>query len=339
MIKFDFCIGNPPYQEECKNTSDTPVYNSFMDGAYSVAKTVELVHPARFLFNAGKTPKDWNRKMLNDPHFKILSYEPISKNFFPNTDIKGGLAISFRDNFKVFGRIDCFTAYKELNSIMAKLKNFDYKSLNAIMYPTSAFSLNGKLFQDYPKLKGILSNLKIITTNIFDLLPNLFFDKKPDDSEEYCYLLGRQNNERVYKYIKLKYITVADNYHKYKVILPNANGTGTLGEVLSTPIIGTPLTGYTQTFLSIGAFQTRNEAENALKYVKTKFARILLGVLKVTQITPPGTWKYVPLQDFTEASDINWNTTVHEIDLQLYKKYGLDKEEIDFIETHVRAME
>ena len=339
MIKFDFCIGNPPYQEECKNTSDNPVYNNFMDGAYSVAGIVELVHPARFLFDAGKTPKAWNRKMLNDPHFKILSYEPISKNFFPNTDIKGGLAISFRDNFKEFGRIGCFTAYKELNSVMAKLKNFDYESLNIIMYPCSAFSLNGKLFQEHPKLKEILSNLKIITTNIFDLLPDLFFDQNPNDGEEYCCLLGRQKNERVYKYIKLKYIDVPDNYYKYKVIIPKSNGSGAIGEVLSTPLIGTPLIGHTQTFLSIGAFKTRNEAENTLKYVKSKFARALLGVLKITQDNPPEKWKYVPLQDFTEASDINWNTTVHEIDLQLYKKYGLDKEEIDFIETHVRAME
>ena len=64
-----------------------------------------------------------------------------------------------------------------------------------------------------------------------------------------------------------------------------------------------------------------------------------MGVLKITQDNPPEKWQYVPLQDFTEASDINWNTTVHEIDLQLYKKYGLDKDEIDFIETHVKAME
>ena len=339
MIKFDFCIGNPPYQDNTIGNNDNfapPVYDKFIDGACSV---VELIHPARFLFNAGSTQKKWNRKMLNDPHFKILSYEPLSQKIFSNTDIKGGLAISFRNRFEYFGRIGVFTAYKELNSIVNRLKNYKYISFSTIVYPRSSYMLQESLFEEYPDLVKRLNCSKNLETNIFDSLPNLFFDKKPNDGEEYCCLLGRQKNERVYKYIKLKYIDVPDNYYKYKVIIPKSNGSGAIGEVLSTPLIGTPLIGHTQTFLSIGAFKTRNEAENTLKYVKSKFARVLLGVLKITQDNPPEKWQYVPLQDFTEASDINWNTTVHEIDLQLYKKYGLDKDEIDFIETHVKAME
>ena len=74
------------------------------------------------------------------------------------------------------------------------------------------------------------------------------------------------------------------------------------------------------------------------EYVKTKFARAMLGVLKITQDCPAPKWKYVPLQDFTSKSDIDWTKSVHEIDLQLYKKYGLSKEEKDFIETHVKEM-
>ena len=65
----------------------------------------------------------------------------------------------------------------------------------------------------------------------------------------------------------------------------------------------------------------------------------MLGILKVTQDNPPNTWRYVPLQDFTSASDIDWSGTVEEIDKQLYKKYKLTKAEIKFIETHVKAME
>ena len=77
-MKFDYVIGNPPYQENTENTSDNPVYNVFMDAAYKVSDKVELITPARFLFNAGKTPKEWNLKMLNDEHFKVIKYE---KNF------------------------------------------------------------------------------------------------------------------------------------------------------------------------------------------------------------------------------------------------------------------
>lgn len=64
----------------------------------------------------------------------------------------------------------------------------------------------------------------------------------------------------------------------------------------------------------------------------------MLGTLKVTQHNPKNTWKNVPLQDFTNKSDIDWSKSISEIDQQLYKKYGLDKKEIDFIETHVKEM-
>ena len=72
--------------------------------------------------------------------------------------------------------------------------------------------------------------------------------------------------------------------------------------------------------------------------MKTKFCRVLLGILKITQDNAPEKWKYVPLQDFTPASDIDWSKSVAEIDKQLYAKYGLDEAEIAFIESHVKEM-
>lgn len=123
------------------------------------------------------------------------------------------------------------------------------------------------------------------------------------------------------------------------MIIPKSNGSGAIGEVLSTPIIGTPIIGYTDTFISIGAFDTRAEAEACLKYVKTKFARTMLGILKATQDNPKETWRLVPLQDFTDRSDIDWSQSVADIDRQLYRKYGLEEKEIAFIEEKVRAME
>ena len=76
-----------------------------------------------------------------------------------------------------------------------------------------------------------------------------------------------------------------------------------------------------------------------MKYVKSKFARVLLGILKITQHNPVATWKVVPLQDFTSNSDIDWTKSISEIDQQLYKKYGLSDEEINFIETKVQEMD
>lgn len=174
-----------------------------------------------------------------------------------------------------------------------------------------------------------------MTTAIFSQL-SVFSDErtKPTDLK----ILGLIENKRHYRYIDPKYITPHENLNKYKVIVPKSNGTGAIGEVLSTPLIGEPLIGYTQSFISIGAFNTKTEAEALFKYIKSKFARTMLGILKVTQDNNKGVWQYVPLQDFTSASDIDWSKSIHEIDLQLYRKYGLDEKEIEFIESHVKEM-
>ena len=152
-------------------------------------------------------------------------------------------------------------------------------------------------------------------------------------------IYGRANKQRCYKWCKRSYITHPENFAKYKVIIPKTNGSGAIGEVLSTPIIGTPIMGYTDTFISIGAFDTRDEAEACLRYVKTKFARTMLGILKATQDNPKETWRLVPLQDFTAESDIDWTQPVAEIDRQLYRKYGLNESEIAFVEEKVRPMD
>lgn len=125
--------------------------------------------------------------------------------------------------------------------------------------------------------------------------------------------------------------------------MPSANGaSGTIGEqparIISKPVLGEPYEGITQTFISIGAFESEFEAQAALKYVKSKFTRTLLGILKITQHNSGPKWKYVPLQDFTQESDIDWSKSIPEIDQQLYKKYGLDEKEIQFIESHVKEM-
>ena len=152
-------------------------------------------------------------------------------------------------------------------------------------------------------------------------------------------MLGLDNCKRVYKYIERNYLQDNDYLDKYKVMLPEANGRGELGETLSSPLIGKPNEGATDTFISIGAFNSEKEAEALLKYIKTKFLRALLGVKKATQHNPKSVWQFVPMQDFTKNSDIDWSQSVAEIDQQLYKKYQLSDDEINFIETKVQAMD
>ena len=340
-IKFDVIIGNPPYQEETKGTRDKQIYPYFMDGSYEVGNKVMLITPGRFLFNAGNTPNKWNRKMLADNHIKLIRYLLKSTEVFPNTDIKGGIAVTFFNKSKTYSPIGFFTPFADLNTIVEKVVNkSSFRSFSEIVYPALAYHFTNILHKEHPEAKNNMAKGAeyMLTSNIFDKLPNIFINK-PITTDKYIKILGRSKGQRTIRYILSKYIDPCENLNGYKVFVPKSNGSGALGEVLSTPLIGTPLIGHTQTFISIGNFTNQQEAENCLKYIKTKFARTMLGTLKATQDNNKPVWAKVPLQDFTSSSDIDWSKSISEIDQQLYKKYDLNQKEIDFIEKHVKAMD
>lgn len=338
LMRFDFVVGNPPYQQEKEdNGRQPPVYDRFMDATYNVSDKVLLITPARFLFNAGQTQKEWNKKMLSDSKLKVLMYEQDSSKVFPNTDIKGGIAITYRSKEDEFGAIGVFTPIPELNNILHKVKEKTDKSLAEIIYAPTKFDLD-TLYKDHPDFKSLIKadgKDKLLRTNIFERL-SVFHSSKADDD---IAVIGLISAKRTWRYIKRCYIDDSNELlNKWKVLLPKSNGSGTLGELLSTPLIAKPLEGYTQTFIGIGAFETEEEAQAAYKYVVSKFARTMLGVLKITQDNPPEKWKYVPLQDFSSSSDIDWSQSIQSIDSRLYDKYGLSEEERNFIETHVKEM-
>lgn len=341
-MKFDAIVGNPPYQIMATgnaNGSD-PIYHLFIDAACKLGEKVSFIHPARFLFNAGKTPKDWNEKMLNDEHYKVVQYWANSADVFPTVDIKGGVAVTYWDKNKTFEKIGTFVAYDELRTILEKVKAKDFAMFSELVYGRDLYRLTDKLYEENPWAENRQSkgHKYDIGSNVFDTFPELFYEEKPNDDYDYAKIFGREKNNRILKWIKKSYVKVPDNFDSYKIFIPKANGTGAIGEVLSTPIVGEPIVGSTTTFLSVGKFNTQDEAENCMKYIKTKFARAMLGTLKVTQDNPRETWLNVPLQDFTTNSDIDWSSSVSEIDKQLYKKYGLSAEEIAFIESKVREM-
>lgn len=340
--KFYAVIGNPPYQAEPEqgSTRSLPIYDKFLDEAINTSVRVELVTPARFLFNSGQTSSSWNEKMLNDRHFKVLAYEPDSSKVFSGVDIKGGVAVTYRDVNLDVDPIGLFVPSTTLKSVTTKAA--------APSNETSLYAISGtqcnydfrELYGEHPDYrqyisgKGKHSQLK---TNSLERVP-IFSEKKTHEDDNV--ILGLVARERVYRYCPSRYIDQNnDSLYCYKVIIPASNGSGAFGEPLSSPVIGEPGVGFTQTFMSIGRFKTIEEANAALKYVKTKFSRALLGVLKTTQHNPPITWRLIPLQDFTPASDIDWSKPIPDIDKQLYAKYGLDDDEISFIESHVKEMD
>lgn len=342
IVNFDIAVGNPPYQEEgFNNGRKLPIYDSFMDISYAISQQVVLITPARFLFEAGQTAKDWNRKMLNDEHFRVMMYEPDASTIFSNAEIKGGVAISMRNSKKKCGKIGVFTAYMELNSILKKASTAEEgkAKLDSIISSQGIYRFSNKLFGEHPEIKTLSGNgtgAKIIS-KIVDLLPTVFMDE-PEAGTECVKFLAKTKAGRQFKYIRREYLQDNPYLDTFNVMIPESNGSGAF-ETLVSPLIAAPGEGSADTFISIGMFATEAEAECLRKYIKTKFARALLGVKKVTQHNPKATWEYVPMQDFTAASDIDWSKTICEIDTQLYAKYTLTEDEITFIETKVKEME
>ena len=345
-VKFNAVVGNPPYQEKAKGTSssDDPIYHTFMDMAYAISDRVALITPARFLSNAGKTPSRWNKKMLNDPHFSIAYFEKDSSKLFKGVLIPGGVAVTYRDVEQDSGPIGIFTPFAELAKIDKKVQNKIPTSLSSIMYVQSKFNLDA-LYAEHPELKLCMSGNgkdKRFRQIVLKRFPEIF---TIEPSGEDCYrILGKIDQDRSYRFIKKKYVLKEDWIEKYKVFIPFSNGaSGTLGDVparlISRPVIGYPYDGMTQTFIGAGAFETEAEAVNLNKYIHSKFARAMLGILKVTQGNKIETWEKVPLLDFSSSSFINWNSEIPDIDRQLYSFFELNSSEIDFIENHVADLE
>ena len=135
-----------------------------------------------------------------------------------------------------------------------------------------------------------------------------------------------------------------DIVNSWKLFISKADGAaGQLGNPIPAKIIGKAELGdkqtiCTETFLAVAPFVRKNEALNAISYTKTKFFRFMVGIRKLKNMTRD-TYQFVPLQDFTKDSDIDWSKSIKEIDTQLYAKYGLTDEEIAFIESMIRPME
>lgn len=358
-MKFDYIIGNPPYQDSTDTYNrQEPIYQYFYDSAETMTDKYCLISPARFLFNAGLTPKTWNQKMLNDDHIKVVYYNQDASQVFPNTMIKGGIAIVYRDATKSFGAIIDFIPDEDKRRLASYFTK-DEKNFPSIMYGgRSDLKFNDEFLSDYPhsiedRLKAIKKKHSGVTklgpneeyelkSSTLEVLEYAFTEDTPENPEQYYRILGLVNTKRVYRWIPRKYMTPRyndNNIDSYKVFIPKAIGTGEYGEKISQPIISRPGESATPTFIGVGNFKTEVEAKNVSKYIKTKFVRALLGLMKITHDNIPSKWAYVPVQDFSNQSDIDWSKSIKDIDLQLYKKYGFGAKDIDFIESNVKEME
>ncbi|MDD3187848.1 MAG: Eco57I restriction-modification methylase domain-containing protein, partial [Bacilli bacterium] len=361
-MKFDCIVGNPPYQENDMgireegasiNSSASPLYDKFTVNAQKITNQyVSLIMPSRWMAG-GKGLDNFRRQMLEDTKIKKLFDYPSDGQVFENVSIKGGVCYFLWDN-KYNDK--CKITINNKDGIVVSDRFLNDGESGVFIRDNELISINKKVWNKTKvnienSVASIISSRKpygLATDTIMHPtkygLSKVYSTKKDAigkgiKEEEIIELIGLLKNTRVIKYVDKEEIKVGlDTIDKYKIFVPKAYGCGAIGEVIPTPILGTPIQICTETFLRYGCFDKKEDAESALKYLKTKFFRCLVGINKLTQDSPNRVYKNVPIQDFTNNSNIDWTKSITEIDKQLYEKYKLNEAEIEFIETRIKEM-
>lgn len=344
-MKFDVIISNPPYQLSTSNiegkSNAIPIYHHFVRMAEKLLPDyIVMIIPARWMTGGLRTLDEFRKEMIKNENLSIIHDYIVSKDVFPGVEIKGGVCY-FLLSKNHSGKCDYYTHEGEKTTRV--VRDFGQESQDVLIRNMKLLSIKAKVWKD----NKISSVEKIaspqtpygILSNAFQKSPNIFLDKKVDGSKYRVFGLGL-NLHREAKYTSPGFILEKDwCAEKYKVFIPEVYGSGVLGEQIGQPIIGKPYDICTQTFRQFGKFNDIQEAENFYSYIKTKFFRTMVGMLKNTHHAPAKVYQFVPMQNFSDNSDINWNASISEIDKQLYKKYDLSQEEIDFIESMIKPME
>lgn len=343
-MKFDAIIGNPPYQKSDggAGASAKPIYNEFVTIAKSLnPEYISMIMPTRW-YAGGKGLDDFRDQMLDDVHISQLHDFLKPDLIFPNINLRGGICYFLWDkNHDINDNAtDIYTYSNNLTPIINNRKLRTNGSDILIRHSASIEIINKiktssgfESFENYVSARkpfGLEANI-IKNSNIFKA------SKRGLRSYVECFGKGKQKG-----YINKNNITKNVSWiDKYKVFTPRANNIGTeLNDDNLNTFIGEPNTICTESYIVVGVDLNLDavSASNLCKYFKTKFSRFQHSVGKASQDATSKTYKFIPLQDFTSASDIDWSKSVEEIDKQLYEKYSLEDEEIEFIESMIKAM-
>ncbi len=330
-VKINAIVGNPPYQVMDGGTDRgaVPIYHHFV----SISKLIKpqyisLIMPARW-YAGGRGLDEFREQMMNDTSLSILYDYELSKDLFPTVDIAGGLCYFLWDLYHSGGcrivnnsAIKAQTATRRLNQfstiirsnaaipILDKVTHESARFLNECVLPINPFG-----FRTYFRGKE-QGNVKILTSKGWAYVERDEIPKGKELIDQYKVIIGRfvpSNGEMSVK--------PGDGYR-----------------VLTEPKVLKPMEINTETYIDTAVFHSQIEAENYCKYLHCKFSRYLLRQSVTSVNVTKECFAFVPLQDFTDKSDIDWTQSVADIDRQLYRKYDLSDDEIAFIESMIKPM-
>lgn len=323
-MQFDVIIGNPPYQMKggAGGSSDSSIYHLFVEQAKKLEpKFLSMVVPSRWLAG-GRGLDEFRKDMLSSRKLLRLVDFPVSSEVFPNVEVKGGICyFLYSDAHKGPCEVTVVRGDEGATS-SRQLDEFDV----FVRDPKAVGILRKVLSAGEQPISGILT-----ADTAFGIATNFdgFHDKKKPGDVELRYV---RSGKRQIGFVPRSMITKNANLiDKWKVLVPEAGSDGGQkipDSVLGKPWMSPPPSVATQTFLAFW-LASEDEAQSVESYYRTKFFRHLVSLRKLTQHALRSTYSWVPVQ----AWDRQWT------DKALYKKYGLTKEEIDYVESVIRPMD
>jgi site-specific DNA-methyltransferase (adenine-specific) len=333
-MKFDVIVGNPPYQLNDgggTGSSAIPIYHKFIQQAKKLnPRYLTMIVPSRW-FSGGRGLDDFRDEMLNDDRIRIIHDFINASECFPGVEIKGGVCYFLwnkdnHGNCKIYTHngndmiseserpllesgANTFIRYNEAISILRKVQLLKEDKFSNLISANDPFGFDVRVKNSYKRIKPEFK------TNAFENSIEFYYNGWRTKG------LGYVEKDIIRKNI--------DWVNEYKILIPKAWGTGDLNKDKISPFIIAPNSCCTETYLVIRPLKDKQTADNILSYMNTKFFHILVSLIKNTQNAMQKVYSFVPMQDFNES----WN------DEKLYKKYNLTKEDIDFIESMIRAME
>ncbi len=330
-MKFDVIIGNPPYQMEDggHGKSAIPIYHKFIQKAIEMEpRYVSMIVPSRWMAG-GKGLDKFRADMLGDNRISYIHNFEDASECFAGVDIAGGISYFLWDRNKTDPDVKIVTEWKHertesvrplleegcdvfirdhhLIPILKKVRAVDDTSFRDIVSPSDPYGLPTDLFAK-PDKYG---------------LPPLGETPLEDGLTVY----GVINSKRTKRYVPKDYpLSKKGGLDKYKLFVSSATGSaGAYNVKFAAPIVAGPNELCTETYRQVGPFDTEQEAKNCFGYMRTKFFRALFNLRHISQHAPRGVYQHIPLQDFSKP----WT------DRELYAKYGLSQEDIDYVENNV----